>query len=354
MFKIIKLNQKEEWNEVVSQFDDNDIYLDRDYYRSLAKYQDSEIRLLYYENNRTRVCEIIQINDIANDGHFTNLIRKGELFDIETPYGYGGLTVKNINDEDLKNYYAEKKKWANNEKIVSEFIRFNPLLSNYKYADDESKILNVKSTVFIELKPEEELILELNSKNRNMVRKAIKNNINIEIVEPLINTEEKERFIELYKQTMERNNASAFYFFNEEYFDDFFNDMKGKCKLFCAKYNGKTIASAIMIFNNKNMHYFLSGADREFMSLAPNNLLLFKAGVWGYSKGFHKFHLGGGVSDNDALFSFKKQFNEKGILPFYIGRTIFDSEKFNYLVELRKKEDGFDINKPFLIKYRQE
>lgn len=354
MFNTIKINQKEEWDKVISQFEDMDIYLDRAYYSSLANYQDSKIILLYYENQEARICEIIQINDIANDDHFTNIIKKGELFDIETPYGYGGLTVKNINNEDLKNYYAEKKKWAKSENIISEFIRFNPLLNNYKYADDESKILNVKSTIYVELKPEDELMLELNSKNRNMVRKAIKNNIEIEIVEPLDNTKEKNRFIELYKQTMERNNASEFYFFDEEYFDNFFNDMKEKCKLFCAKFNGKTIASAIMIFNNKNMHYFLSGADREFMSLAPNNLLLFKAGVWGYSKGFCKFHLGGGVSDNDALFSFKKQFNEKGILPFYIGRTIFDNEKFDYLVELRKKEDGFDIDKPFLIKYRQE
>ena len=169
------------------------------------------------------------------------------------------------------------------------------------------------------------------------------------------NQERKNNFVDLYIKTMHRNNAEEFYFFSKEYFENFFEDMKRKCKLFCAKFEGKTIASAIMIFNNENMHYYLSGADRDYMNLAPNNLLLFKAGLWGYQNGFKKFHLGGGVSDNDALFSFKKQFNEKGILPFYIGRTIFDDEKFEFLVDLRKNSDeNFDMEKPFLIKYRQE
>ena len=355
MLKVIKIDQKNEWDSAISQFNNRDIYLDRAYFNSLAKYQGSEINLLYYENADAKICEVVQINDIESCKHFKGLIEQNKYFDIETPYGYGGLTFENATEKDFEDYYSQKSKWAVENGIISEFVRFNPLLENFKIADKKSKVINVKSTVFIELRPEDELMLELHSKNRNMVRKAQKNGIDIICVEPLENKQEADNFVDLYIKTMQRNNAEEFYFFNKEYFNTFFEDMKGKCKLFCAKFEGKTIASAIMIFNNKNIHYYLSGADRDYMNMAPNNLLLFRAGVWANENGFERFHLGGGVSDNDALFSFKKQFNEKGILPFYIGRTIFDNEKFDYLVQLRKNNDeNFDMEKPFLIKYRQE
>lgn len=355
MFRVININEQEEWNNAINNFKEKDIYIDRAYFSSLAKYMNCEVVLLFYENGEARICETIQINDISENKHFKGLIEERKYFDAETPYGYGGLTFENAKEEDFELYYSQKADWAKQNGIICEFVRFNPLLENYKFADKNSKVLNVKSTVCVDLKPEDELMLELHSKNRNMVRKAQKSGIEIIEVEPLENEAEKNNFIDLYIKTMHRNNAEEFYFFSKEYFENFFEDMKGKCKLFCAKFDGKTIASAIMIFNNENMHYYLSGADRDYMNLAPNNLLLFKAGLWGYQNGFKKFHLGGGVSDNDALFSFKKQFNEKGILPFYIGRTIFDNEKFEFLVDLRKNSDeNFDMEKPFLIKYRQE
>ena len=257
MLKIIKINQENEWDSAISQFRDRDIYLDRAYFNSLAKYQGSEINLLYYENAEVKICEVVQINDIESCKHFKGLIEQNKYFDLETPYGYGGLTFENATDSDFEDYYIQKSKWAVQNGIISEFVRFNPLLENFKIADKKSKVINVKSTVFIELRPEDELMLELHSKNRNMVRKAQKNGIDIICVEPLENKQEADNFVDLYIKTMQRNNAEEFYFFNKEYFNTFFEDMKGKCKLFCAKFDGKTIASAIMIFNNKNMHYYL-------------------------------------------------------------------------------------------------
>ena len=149
MLKVIKINQENEWDSAINQFSDRDIYLDRAYFNSLANYQGSEINLLYYENKDAKICEVVQINDIESCKHFKGLIEQNKYFDIETPYGYGGLTFENATENDFEDYYVQKSKWAVQNGIISEFVRFNPLLENFKSADKNSKVINVKSTVFV-------------------------------------------------------------------------------------------------------------------------------------------------------------------------------------------------------------
>ena len=56
---------------------------------------------------------------------------------------------------------------------------------------------------------------------------------------------------------------------------------------------------------------------------------------------------------DDSLFLFKKSFNKKGQLNFYIGRNIFSSESFDALVRLRADADpGFNPDNSYLIQYR--
>ena len=102
------------------------------------------------------------------------------------------------------------------------------------------------------------------------------------------------------------------------------------------------------------MHYHLSGTLMDFRPYAPTNLLLYSAALWASERGIKKLHLGGGVGTEDSLFNFKKQFNKKGRIPFFIGRTIVDREIYDYLLDLRKKSDPlFDKNNGYYIQYRK-
>lgn len=354
MFKVFTTDDSQ-WDECVKNFKNLDIYQDRDYYLALERYLNVKIVLLYYHKGNSYVCEILQINDISKFEPFKKFIKPNTLFDAETPYGYGGPLLENASDEILKEYYDLKNEWATENKIVSEFTRFNPLEQNYKYTNTNQTLLNIKSTIYMDLQSEEQIIKDMDSKNRNMIRKAIKNNVLIKIADDSNLEYVIDKFKHLYKETMDRNKATEFYYFDDQYFDKFFKDMKGKYKLFYAEYNNDIIATSIFIFNNKNIHYYLSGANKKFLNLAPNNLLLFEVAKWGVQNGFERFHLGGGVSNNDALFGFKKQFNKNGVLPFYIARQIYNQKEFDKLIDIRvSHEKDFDIEKKFLIKYRQE
>ena len=232
---------------------------------------------------------------------------------------------------------------------MSQFVRFHPLLENWLVWKNGIETRYLRDTIFIDTSSKEIVWQNIESKNRNMIRKAKKNNVKIEI-DSIDNVRE---FIPLYKATMERNAADEYYTFHQNYFD-FLQKMNENVCLFRALYDGKVISSSIMFYNKKFMHYHLSGSDWKYKNLAATNLLLYEAALWAADEGIKRFHLGGGLSPNDSLFSFKKQFNRKDRGRFVVGRTIFDKEKYAHLLRCRKDVDSeFDVDNSFMIQYRR-
>ena len=113
------------------------------------------------------------------------------------------------------------------------------------------------------------------------------------------------------------------------------------------------ISGALFFFNDHHIHYHLSGSDFAYRNLAAGNLLLYEVAQWASQRGIKKMHLGGGVSDEDSLFKFKKQFNKGGLLDYHIGRIVFSESLYSELMEIRKRADqGFNADNCRLIQYR--
>ena len=73
----------------------------------------------------------------------------------------------------------------------------------------------------------------------------------------------------------------------------------------------------------------------------------------GVEHGYKTFHLGGGLgSQEDNLYKFKKEFNKNSETHFSIGKKIFDKETYDKLIEIRKREIGFDDKDTFFPSYR--
>ena len=181
-----------------------------------------------------------------------------------------------------------------------------------------------------------------------MVRKAAKNGVTIE----KRSIDNYQEFIPIYKETMMKDNAEEYYYFEEEYYKAQYG-LKDNACIFYALLEGKPIAAAIMYFNDRYIHYHLAGTITEYRKYAPSNLLLYEASCWASQQGIKKFHLGGGITQDDNLFGFKKQFNKNGRLPFVIGKTVFNNEAYQKLLAIRQKSDvSFDINNSRMIQYR--
>lgn len=337
MLKVYALKESNEWNSIVKTFNDYDVYYLSDYTKAFYLHGDGEPILFYFEDNKIKAINVVMKRDIAKDKRFN--LEENKYFDFTTPYGYGGWLIEG--DGDLDNLMKEYSDWCISNNIVSEVIRFHPVIANQERVRKEYDVMDLGKTIAMDLKDEETIWANITSKNRNIIRKAIKNNI---VIKKDNSKECMMIFKNIYNQTMDRDDANEYYYFDDDFYDSILNDLKDNFDLYYAQHEGKIIAASIILKSNKYLSYHLSGSLREYGSLAPTNLLLYEVAKWGSNNGYKTLHLGGGVgSKEDNLYNFKKAFNRNDGYQYSIGRKIFNREIYDYLVSLRKdeKRDNF-------------
>jgi len=92
MFQKIRFDDKDNWNSIVKSFQHYEVYYLHGYVSAFRAHGDGEPALIYYNNNGCRAINVVMVRDLG-DIHHLNL-PKGELFDLVTPYGYGGFLVE--------------------------------------------------------------------------------------------------------------------------------------------------------------------------------------------------------------------------------------------------------------------
>lgn len=342
MIIVISINENERWDDIITKFSRYDIYYMSGYVKAFQIHGDGLPQLLYYEADGLKAIYVYMKRKTSIEGYYDSV----------TPYGYGGVLFDgDMSEENLRAFwkaYVEKMK---EEGIVDNFVRYHPVLANAVPMKQISNVIDLGKTVALDLSSEEVIWSNITSKNRNMIRKAEKNGIEIHHGKGLQLFKD---FIRIYNSTMEKDHAEEYYFFEDAFYESIHNDLHDNYEMFYAVMNGEIISIAIMLFANQQMHYHLSGSLTEYRNLAPSNLLLYKAALWGCEHGYKTFHLGGGVgSGEDNLYKFKAAFNRNSDYQFSIGKEIFDQEKYDELVALRAKEDkNFDPESSFFPLYR--
>lgn len=342
MITLFDLAHSAEWDETVKTFADYDIYYLSGYVRAFHIHGDGDPYLLYYEENGLRAIYVYMRRPTAIEG----------IYDSVTPYGYGGVLfegeISEANRQAFwKAYLAEMEK----ENIVDNFVRYHPVLKNAVPMKPISNVIDLGKTIAMDLASPELIWENIHSKNRNMIRKAEKNGIVIEHGQGM---DLFDKFIDIYNATMDKDHAEEYYYFKRPFYESIHNDLRNNYELFYAKLEDKIIAMSIMIYANGRLNYHLSGSDIEYRNLAPSNLLLYKAALWGCEKGMKTFHLGGGVgSGEDNLYKFKAAFNKVSDYQFSIGKQVLDEEKYNQLVEIRRNSDpSFNDQSSYFPLYR--
>ena len=331
MIEVYTLEQTEQWDAVVRSFHDYDTYWLSGYVKAFQIHGDGEPILFHYEDGSTRGINVVMKRDVADDPHFKGKIAEGQYFDFATPYGYGGWIIEG---EDIEALFSEYEKWIDKKGIISEFVRFHPIVKNHAKCTDFYEVIQLGEVVHMDLDSPETIWNNIISKGRNTIRRALKNDVRIyngrfpEIYE---------KFRVIYNGTMDRDDAEEYYYFKESFYDSVLNDLPQNAQVFWAEKDGQVIAASIMLAANGRMNYHLSGSLREFSSLAPGNLILYTAALWGCANGYKTFYLGGGVgSGEDSLFKFKRAFYKGDLNHFYIGKKIYDQQKYRELVAMRE------------------
>lgn len=342
MIRLFDLSQSTEWDATVRSFGEHDVYYLSGYVKAFQIHGDGDPYLLYYEDNGLRAIYVYMRRKTVLEG----------VYDSVTPYGYGGVLfdgdTSEANRQAFRKAYTEKMKA---EGIVDNFVRYHPVLANAVNMKFTDTVIDLGKTIAFDLESPEVIWDNIISKNRNMIRKAEKNGITIEHGKGM---DLLDQFTEIYNATMDKDHAEEYYYFKRPFYESIDRDLRDNYEIFYAIYEGRPIAMSIMIFANGRLNYHLSGSDIEYRNLAPSNLLLYKAALWGYEQGCKTFHLGGGVgSGEDNLYKFKAAFNKNSDYQFSIGKEIFDQEKYDQLVAIRAQQDpDFNPESKFFPLYR--
>ena len=261
-------------------------------------------------------------------------------FDVITPYGYSGPLLKIVDSEILTDFWQKVDQWYKNHNVVSEFIRFSLNGNHQNYSGTCIPTLkNIKGHIL-----NEELQWEqFKPKVRNNFRKAQKANLEFEIVENNISESIIDAFYKIYIDTMQRNSATRQYYFKREYFASFIRQNPDHAAIAIVYYEKIPISSEFILKEGETLFSYLGGTISEYFHVRPNDFL--KLGVldWARKADFKYYVLGGGRSDGDGLYEYKKAFFPKDEeVCYYTGRKVIDEHVYKNLASRVNPE--IDLN----------
>ncbi|WP_455668049.1 GNAT family N-acetyltransferase [Phocaeicola sp.] len=257
-----------------------------------------------------------------------------ELYDLTTAYGYGDIFVWGDWDRILiQQFYVDFCNWASKNNIVCEFIRFALDSVTRDYYKGNILLNNQNVVVDLTLTPEQ-MWNNFKHKVRKNVNRA--KNCNLEVV--FDNTGEKiDEFLRIYDATMKRRNAEEKYYFSKDFFDSIIRNLNGQFVFCHVLYQGIVISTELILISDKNIYSFLGGTLDGYSEMRPNDLLKFEVINWGREHNKKKYVLGGGYIPMDGIFQYKQAFSPEGVIPFYIGKQVFNQQEYNKLISNKKR-----------------
>ena len=351
MLKVLGLENESEWLGIVKGFQNHDVYHLPQYTKAFHVHGDGDPMLFYYQADHTQAINVVFKRDIARCSQFAGAIPANTYFDISTPYGYGGFLIEGETSEPaiakLNDAYTD---YCISSGIISEFVRFHPLLNNHLSLAPMYEIMGMGPTVYLDLSSPEIIESNIYRKTRNRIRKAKDSGVTVSMGN---SAELYTLFEEMYNETMRRNNAQPYYFFEKTFYDSLRTDMKDNALIFYAVCQEEIICMEILLLCRNYMHAHLQGMRYEYRPLSPGALITYEEALWGNERGMERLHLGGGLgSKEDSIYKHKYYFNMNTDSRFYTGRKIFDPEKYEFLLRLRGQAPS-DVRSPgFFPAYR--
>lgn len=265
------------------------------------------------------------------------------MYDLETPYGYGGPLTNCYDSVFLSAAFSAYKAECIKQHIICEFIRFhpfNPLLQHNEYFNffcQERQLVIVDLTL-----TQAERWSKYSKTTRNIIRKAQK------VLEYDCADDAVGSFINMYQQTMDRNQAAKFYYFDSDYFNQL-SAISG-VELLTVKLAGEHVSMGFFMQRGELSHYHLSANNCDLLRENGNYALLDFAFDRAKKNGCKWMILGGGRTSahDDSLFKFKAKFSDN-IKPFYIAGLDFMPEKRTWLNQQWSSQHKDDQRKMFQL-----
>tara|TARA_E500000318_G_scaffold511_2_gene663 strand:+ start:46063 stop:47184 length:1122 start_codon:yes stop_codon:yes gene_type:complete len=327
--EVLTLQDREKWNSVLAGIPNANVSATPDYCRVFEDNDDGQAICLNYEHDLGHVSYPFFKRSL-NDLPFDHSLKK-DAFDTSTPFGYGGIHM----DCDLSNreklafsFRSAMTEYANDTGIISEFIRFDPMVQNHiPFKKHLDQVRHHSNNLIIDLKKTEHRLL---ADCRERIRTGIRQTARLGLeIESLQTPDVVRQFTHLYETAMKRRGNLGYLNFKPQFFNALLSNLEDKAQLFLVREHETVLAAAIVLKNGSTLDYFLAANLRSPDRPYVNHFLIYETAKWAKAEGFERFHLGGGT---ESIMYFKSSFTKETI-PYFVGNHIFDHTAYAALVQ---------------------
>jgi hypothetical protein len=346
-----------EWNQLVDDSPYSDVYYTAAYARACQGKEAGVAGLLVRGGDRRFLLPLVfrRLSDVLFAGEISGM-------DAITPYGYGGilpLDPSPVSPDEGRALIANVQDWCTSEGVPSLFIRLHPLYGQHEWLStvpsDTIQMQCSGATKTVELADWDEAqgvpqgMLKGRRDKLRWARRKL--SLQLHTCDQPSSKDALREFMEIYRTTMQRQQAPAFYHFPEAYYQELAEGLKDRMAIVSAMADGETVASALFFAGKHYAHYHLSGTTEEGRRLHAAAVVIVQAAEWARRRGCVKMHLGGGLAPNDSLFQFKESFGGE-TLQFHSLRVIGDKDKYDRLLHQRLEYNQDPPRHGFFPEYR--
>jgi len=249
--------------------------------------------------------------------------------DATSPYGYPGPIGEGLEDPAfVAAAFRQAERLLAAEGVVSLFVRFHPVL-NPVVPEGIGHLASHGDAVTIDLtQPAEALWRQTRKNHRRQIAQSIRSGHAVGL-----DSSEKaySAFRHLYRETMRRLDAPAYYCFDDAYFEDLRRAMGERLRLAVVRIGDELAAAGLFVEEDGFVQFHLSATDPRFAALAPTKRLTHFMTGWARARGNRWLHLGAGNRQpDDALLHFKSGFSPLRH-RFRTLRLVLDAEAYRRL-----------------------
>jgi len=307
-----------------------------------AAHEGGEARALYLADGPRRMLLPLIVRTIPGS----------DRADATSPYGYPGPLVSGTDDPGfLSEALVAGTATLREAGIVSVFVRLHPLL-NPEPPEGVGHFVLHGETVSVDLAvPSATRWAQMRQNHRRDITKALRTGLVARVDQGF------ERFADfkrIYRATMARRSANAYYLFDDVYFDQLREALGDSLNLHVVEKDGAVAAAGLFIETDGIVQYHLGGTNEALITAEPAKLMMQAACGWAEQRGNRYLHLGGGVGGApDSLFYYKAGFSPVRH-PYRTLRIVLDEAEYRRLVAVRDPSLDPDDLGGYFPAYRTE
>ena len=334
-FTVLNLTSESDyltWLKYWNAWPDREVFAHPDYVRLFLAPQDIACCAIYSELGSETINILFPfiLRPLVDQPWLSTTNLTHPLFDITSPYGYGG-PFKLLDLSDPHKFWISFNNWCVTANVVCHFSRLS--VFPFQVLPYSGNTVEVSKNVVRDLSCTPDTIWnDYSKKVRKNVKKAQRSNLSVEFDH---DGSKLDSFLDIYYSTMSRRNANSSYYYDLDFFSTLIARLQNNF-LFCHVYHGRQIISSeLVLISSSHIYSFLGGTNSEFYAYRPNDFLKHSVICWGHENSKSSFVLGGGYQPNDGIYRYKLGFAPSGEVPFCVGTDIIDSSSYHQLVETR-------------------